>query len=98
VRVRDARLLKDSFDDNLKVYEPAEIWLADLAIDVIAMLGALPGLPGQTRALAVEDLRCLDRSVQATCGRRGLKQAGEGQEAFRRLGGGIPRHVLDAAR
>jgi hypothetical protein len=38
VRVRDARLLKDSFDDNLKVYEPAEIWLADLAIDVIAML------------------------------------------------------------
>ncbi|HEY0937652.1 MAG TPA: hypothetical protein VGD91_28425, partial [Trebonia sp.] len=47
VRVRDAGLLKDSFDSNLAVYTPPEIWTFDLSFDAIAQLGLLEGLSGK---------------------------------------------------
>jgi hypothetical protein len=36
--------------------------------------------------------------VRSHLWKKALKQAGDGQEAFRRLRAGIPRHALDAAR
>jgi len=91
VRVRDAGLLKDSFDENLRVYTAEEIWTFELAIDVIAMLGALDGLPGQARARAAEDVRTLDETAHGHTWRKGLKQAGTGPAEFQQLRAEIPR-------
>ena len=91
VRVRDAGLLQDSFDEHLGVYTAAEIWTFELALDVIAMLGALDGLPGQARARAVEDVRTLNETAHGHTWRKGLKQAGTGPAEFQPLRAEIPR-------
>lgn len=93
VRVRDAGLLKDDFDMRLGVYTAEEIWLFDLAVDVVAMMGALDGLPGQTRARMVSDLRTLDDEVTSHTWKKELKKAGEGPERFRELRAKVPRHL-----
>jgi len=90
VRVRDAGLLKDSFDENLRVYTAEEIWTFELAIDVIAMLSALDGLPGQARARAAEDVRTLNETAHSHTWRKGLKQAGTGPAEFQPLRAEIP--------
>jgi len=90
VRVRDAGLLKDSFDENLRVYTAEEIWTFELAIDVIAMLGALDGLPGQARARAAEDVRTLNETAHGHTWRKGLKQADAGPAEFQPLRAEIP--------
>lgn len=66
--------MKSGFEDTLKAYTPTEVWLIDLAIAVIAVLG---GLPGRTWALAAEDLRSLDQGVHSHLCKKGLKQARE---------------------
>ena len=91
MRVRDAGLLKDSFDENLRVYTAEEIWTFELAIDVIAMLGALDGLPGQARTRAAEDVRTLNGTARGHHWNKELKQAGTGPEEFRQLRAEIPR-------
>jgi len=91
VRVRDAGLLKDSFDEHLRVYTAEEIWTFELAIDVIAMLGALDGLPGQARAMVAEDLRTLNGTARGHHGNKELKQAGTGPEEFQPLRAEVPR-------
>jgi hypothetical protein len=91
VRVRDAGLLKDSFDENLAVYTPAEIWAFDLAFDVIAMLGALDDLPGKARAMVTEDLRSLDQTAHSHTWKKDLKKAGPGPEEFWELRAMTPR-------
>jgi hypothetical protein len=91
VRVRDAGLLKDSFDQNLRVYTAEEIWTFELAIDVIAMLGALDGLPGQARAMVAEDVRTLNGTARGHHWNSELRKAGTGPEQFRQLRAEIPR-------
>ncbi len=98
VRVRDAGLLRDSFDENLKVYTPEEIWTFDLAIDVIAMLGTLDGLSSRARAMVIEGLRSLDDSGASHTWKKELKRAGEGPEAFRELRADVPRHTPSPRR
>jgi hypothetical protein len=90
VRVRDAGLLKDDFDDNLAVYTPEEIWTFDLAFDVIALVGALDGLPGGVRAKAASDVRTLDRDTRGHAWKHALKKAGEGPVAFSELRARVP--------
>jgi hypothetical protein len=92
VRVRDAGLLKDDFDDNLRVYTPDEIWTFDLAIDMIAMFGSLDGLPGDSRARLASNLRSLDQSVIEHHWKKELKKAGDGPARFRDLRASVPRH------
>lgn len=93
VRVRDAGLLKGAFDQNLRVYTPAEIWTFDLAVDVIAMLGALEGLPASKRATVAGNVRSLDRDVHSHSWKKELKKAGAGPEGFRELRAKVPRHA-----
>jgi hypothetical protein len=93
VRVRDAGLLKDSFDENLRVYTPEEIWTFDLAIDVIALLGTLDGLPGGTRASIADTLRLLSQSTHSHTWKKDLKNAGQGPAAFRELRAQVPRRA-----
>jgi hypothetical protein len=90
VRVRDDGLLKDDFDMNLRVYTPEEIWTFDLAIDVIAVLGAVDGLPGSTRAKTASDLRSLEQEAHSHTWKKDLRKAGTGPEAFQGLRGRIP--------
>lgn len=92
VRVRDAGLLKDSFDENLHVYTVEEIWTFDLAVDVIAMLGALDGLPGGTRASLINSLRLLDRNAHGHTWKKAVKKAGQGPESRSELRAQIPHH------
>jgi hypothetical protein len=92
VRVRDAGLLKDDFDDNLKVYTPNEIWTFTLAVDVIARLGGLEGLPPPTRAQIASDLRSLSDSVRSHHWKTELKRAGDGVPQFRELRAAVPPH------
>lgn len=93
VRVRDAGLLKDDFDDNLAVYTPEEIWTFDLAFDVIALIGALDGLPGRARAKAASDLRTLDQDTRGHAWRHAMKKAGEGPVAFAELRATVPHRA-----
>jgi hypothetical protein len=90
VRVRDAGLLKDDFDDNLAVYTPEEIWTFDLAFDVIALIGALDGLPGRAKAKAASDLRSLNERARSHAWKHAMKKASEGPAAFRDLRARVP--------
>src|SRR5579862_3689425 len=58
-RARNHGLLRSSFDDSLHPYSADEIWCMDLALDVLAMLTALPRLSGGARFSALEALRDL---------------------------------------
>jgi hypothetical protein len=69
-RVRDAGLLTDSFDQNLRVYTSEEIWTFDPAIDVIALLGTLDGLPGGPAPRSPGLSGCSARTRAAIRGRR----------------------------
>jgi len=89
-RVRDAGLLKDSFDGNLAVYTPAELATFDLAFDVIAMIGGLDGLSGQTRAMVASNLQSLDWYAQHHAWKKGLKKAAEGPAAQPGLRARVP--------
>jgi hypothetical protein len=98
VRVRDAGELHGSLDDRLKPYTPAEIWVFDLATDVIALLGSAPGLSGGTRAMMASNLGSLDREASSHRWKKDLKIADPGPEAFRELRARIPRHTLKPER
>lgn len=93
VRVRDAGLLKDDFDDNLKVYTPEEIWTFNLAIDVVARLSVLDGLPPSTHAQMVNNLKSLDDRVRSHTWKKELKRAGDGPAEFRDLRAAMPPHA-----
>jgi hypothetical protein len=93
VRVRDAGLLKDDFDDNLAVYTHQEIWTFNLAFDVIAVIGALDGLPGQARAKAASDLRSLDEGTRSHAWKHAIKKANEGPVPFPELRAQVPHRA-----
>jgi hypothetical protein len=90
VRVRDAALLKDDFDENLGVYAPEEIWIFDLAFDVIALIGAIDGLSGQTRARVASNMRSLDEKAHSHTWKKDMKKAGEGPAAWDELRARVP--------
>jgi hypothetical protein len=98
VRVRDAGLVKDSFSETLEPYTPEEVWTFDLAVDVVAMLGGLDGLPGNARAEIASDLQSLDRNVHSHHWKKEVSRAGVGPEAFRVLRAQVPRHTPHPGR
>jgi hypothetical protein len=93
VRVRDAGLLRDDYDQRLTVYTPEEIWTFDLGFDVIAMIGALDGLPGKTRAQLVSNMRLLDDNAHSHTWKHDLKKAGDGPAAFQELRAKVPHRA-----
>ncbi|MGD0559708.1 MAG: hypothetical protein ABSA93_32665 [Streptosporangiaceae bacterium] len=97
LRVHEAGLLKNGFDDHLKYYEPAEIWCFDLAIDVIAMLGGLTGLTDDGRSRTTQALRDLDATAQGHTWRKALKHAADGPASLGALRERVPRHTPDPA-
>lgn len=92
VRVRDAGLLRDGFDENLKVYTPEEIWTFDLAINVVSWLCEFDGLPKNTRAQIGGNVGLIDQEVTSHLWHKGLRKAGDGPEKFRELRDRVPHH------
>lgn len=90
-RVRDTGQMHDEFDQNLRFYTADEIWLFDLAIDVIAMLGTQGGLTPGTHAQIISDLRSLDQDAGGHHWKKEVRKAGDGPAAFRELRAHVPR-------
>jgi hypothetical protein len=90
VRVRDSGLLKDSFDSNLAIYTPEEIWTFDLAFDVIALISALDGLTGDARAQAASNMGLLDGYAGRPPWQQAMATAGDGPVAWRELRAQVP--------
>ena len=91
IRVREAQGPHLVIDDSIKYYSAEEIWMIDLAIDVVAMLvtsGA--SLSGRDRILS--DLRSADKQVHSRHWRHQVQKAGAGPEQFRGLRELIPHH------
>jgi hypothetical protein len=97
-RVRDEGRIRNDFDDNLRIFSPVEIWLFDLAVDVIAMLGSLMGLSNASLALYKDNVRTLDDEVHTHTWKHGLKKAGAGPEEFRELRQRVPHHPVHPMR
>ncbi len=92
VRVRDTTKRHDFFDEHIREFTPEEIWIFDLAIDVVAMLGTLGGLNPATRAQILGDLRSLDYHPHSHHWKKEVRRAGDGPEAFRDLRAHVPHH------
>ena len=84
VRVRDAGL-EESARTSLAVYAPEEIWIFDLAFDVLAQLGALDGLTGEMRASIAQSVRQLNEDSLQKIWQKGMKKAGGGPVTWREL-------------
>ena len=98
VRVRDEGRLRSDMDDNLRVYTPDEIWMFDLAVDLIAMLGSVDGLSNQSLAEYKNNVRTLDDEVHAHTWKKGVKKAGAGPVQFQELRQRVPHHVPNPMR
>jgi hypothetical protein len=89
-RARNHGLLRSSFDDSLHPYSADEIWCMDLAIDVLAMLTALPRLSGGARFSALEALRDLYLTCDGHTWHKQVKHAVAGPHEFRELRARVP--------
>jgi hypothetical protein len=89
-RARNHGLLRSSFDDSLRPYSADEIWCMDLAIDVLAMLAAVPGLSGGARFSALDALRDLYMTCSGHAWHKQVKHAVAGPHEFRELRARIP--------
>ncbi len=98
VRVRDEGRLHSDLDDNLRVYTPDELWMFDLAVDLIAMLGSVDGLSNQSLAEFKSNVRTLDDEVHTHTWKRGVKKAGAGPAQFQELRQRVPHHTPNPMR
>jgi len=95
VRVRDSGLTRDMFSEALRQFAAAEIWVFNLAIDVIAMLGQVGLTPGD-HALVRGDLQTLDQEVREHYWQQQVHAAGAGPAQFRDLRAYVPHHGLSS--
>ena len=96
-RARDAGALKSDIDNRLGLYTAEQIWIFDLAADVIAVLSVLDAMPASVRATVAGQLRSLDQEVHSHTWKKEVKKAGEGPEAFRDLRAMVPHHKPNPA-
>ncbi len=89
IRVSDPKAV---IDDHLRLFSAEEIWMVDLAIDVVAMLGTGGSLHGDTRVLVLDKLKELDRHVDSHQWRKLVRKAGAGPAEFHELRAHIPPH------
>jgi hypothetical protein len=85
VRVRDTNPGRDSFEDHVRRFTAEEIWMCDLAIDVVAMLCTLNGVGSRIRRMILGDVGILDRDVHGHHWKKQVHKAGAGPAEFREL-------------
>jgi hypothetical protein len=83
---------KAVIDDHLRLFSADEIWMVNLAIDVVAMLGTGGSLHGSTRVLVFDKLKELDRHVDSHQWRKLVAKAGAGPAEFHELRAHVPPH------
>jgi hypothetical protein len=93
IRVRDKLGNAAVIDEHLRHFTAEEIWMIDLAVDVLAMFATGGGLPDGTRGRVLDDLRSLDEHVKSAHWRREVHKAGDGPAVFRELRAHIPPHA-----
>lgn len=95
IRVRDTHR-NAVIDDHLRSFSAEEIWMFDLAIDVLAMLGTSGGQRGTTHSFVLDRLRSLakDHHVRGLYWKAEVHKAGDGPAEFRELRAQIPHHKL----
>jgi hypothetical protein len=91
VRVREAQGPRLVIDESIKHYSAEEIWMIDLAIDVVAML-ATSGGSLSDRDMILSDLRTADKHAHSRHWRHQVHKAGAGPAQFRQLRELIPHH------
>jgi hypothetical protein len=89
-RARNNGLLRSSLDDSIHHYSQDEIWVMDLAIDVLAMLAVLPGLSGGARFSALDALHGLYNTCGGHAWHKRVKHAAAGPDEFRQLRARVP--------
>jgi hypothetical protein len=92
IRVRDTNKKGDAFDEHLGLFTADEIWMFDLAIDVVAMFATGGGLSSDTGGMAQDRLRSIDKHVHSHHWKAQVRKAGEGPAEFRALRNSIPHH------
>lgn len=93
VRVRDSGQVRNQYDVRMGLYTAEEMWLFNLAIDVIAMLVALGSFSPGTRALLSSDLQTLDEHSSSHHWKKEVKKAKDGPAQFRNLRAHVPHHM-----
>ena len=89
-RVRDGGQAK-LLDERLKLFTPEEIWLLDLAVDVIAMLATNGGVQPGDRDMVLHYLRCIGEHAEGRHWKHEVHRAGDGPAEFRGLRAHVPR-------
>jgi hypothetical protein len=91
IRIRDANPKGDDIiNDHLDRYSPEELWMCDLAIDVLAMFATSGGLHGDSRSFAQAKLKLANGHTHDKHWRHALKKAGDGPAEFRELRAHVP--------
>jgi hypothetical protein len=89
-RVYDADLVGNRYDGSFEMYTPGEIWIFDLAFDVIALLRARDGLSRQTLTVVAGSMRWTDDLARRSAWKKAIKAAGEGPAAWHELRVRVP--------
>ena len=91
-RVREAQGPHIVIDEQIKYYSAEEVWMFDLAIDVVAMLATNGGSRSDTDGMIISDLRSIDKHAHSRQWRHQVHKAGAGPAQFRQLRELIPHH------
>jgi hypothetical protein len=92
VRVRDSSRRLDEFEEHLHKFTADEFWVFNLAVDVIAMFCATPGMNPGTHAQLRSDLQSLDEEAHGHHWKSQVRKAGNGPSQFHELRAHIPTH------
>lgn len=92
VRVRQAVGPRLVIDESIKHYSAEEMWMIDLAIDVVAMFATSGGSLTGSRGMIISDLRSIDKHAHSRPWRHQVHKAGAGPAQFRQLRELIPHH------
>jgi hypothetical protein len=91
IRVRDGGKAK-ILDEHLSFFTAEEIWMIDLAVDVVAMFAYGGGLRSETQLRVHTSLRSVDKHRRDRHWKREVHKAGTGPDAFRELRAQFPHH------
>jgi hypothetical protein len=92
VRVRDSGRRLEEFEEHLHKFTAEEFWEFNLAVDVIAMFCATPGMNPGNHAQIRSDLQSLDEDARGHHWKSQVRKAGDGPPQFHELRAHIPTH------
>jgi hypothetical protein len=92
LRIRRASRDRDIYDEHLGHFTADEIWMFDLAIDVVAMFATGGGLHQETSRSVQDKLREADEHVHSHHWQREVRKAGAGPAQYHELRALIPHH------